>query len=354
MDRVLFSIIVPVYNTEKYVYKTINSIINQSFKDFEAILINDGSCDNSIAIAESLLLDSKINYKIVNQKHKGVSAARNEGIAVSQGKYLYFLDSDDYVDYNLLEMAASEIDNREPDIVFWNFDKVDENYNVVRRYNQNFITHLEQLTGEQLFINVLKEKVNFQISSAVYKKRIIEENNIRFYENCGSGEDEEFYLKVIYKAERTLYIDEDFFHHIIRKNTVNSCIAISNAAAFETFNRLAKYLENLHADKNFVWMVIYNKCPKEIIFSCNRIINRMETNRKNIDIPVDENMKKCLKRFKMWQFSLKELKCYIGIRIFLLNKDIYVALYKHVGKLRRFPAFSILIERKMMILWRRE
>ena len=98
------SIIIPVYNIEKYISNSIKSIINQTDKDFEVIIIDDGSTDNSIAIAQKLLKNTNINYKIIKQKNSGVSAARNTGIKHSNSNYIYFLDGDDFIDNKTIEI----------------------------------------------------------------------------------------------------------------------------------------------------------------------------------------------------------------------------------------------------------
>ena len=97
MKKPKFSIIVPVYNTEKYLKRCLDSIKSQSFKDYEVIIVNDGSTDNSSDII------SKYPYKIINQENLGLSRARNNGVKEASGDYLIFLDSDDYIEKDLLE-----------------------------------------------------------------------------------------------------------------------------------------------------------------------------------------------------------------------------------------------------------
>ena len=105
----IISIIVPVYNVEEYLQRCIDSILNQRFKDFELILINDGSTDNSLKICkEYSLSDSRV--KVINKENGGLSSARNAGINIAKGKYIGFVDSDDWINeemyqtlYNLLQ-----------------------------------------------------------------------------------------------------------------------------------------------------------------------------------------------------------------------------------------------------------
>ncbi len=102
------SVIVPVYNCEKYLEKCINSILSQTFDDLELILINDGSSDNSGKICDEFKeKDSRV--KIVHQKNMGVSVARNVGLDVSEGKYIGFIDGDDYIESDMYEIGRAHV-----------------------------------------------------------------------------------------------------------------------------------------------------------------------------------------------------------------------------------------------------
>ena len=112
------SIITPVYNVEECIERCIDSVINQTYKDFELLLIDDGSKDKSIHIAKSLLEKTDINYKIITQNNSGVSAARNRGIEEASGEYITFLDSDDYVDSRFVELMYKKAETTKCDVVF--------------------------------------------------------------------------------------------------------------------------------------------------------------------------------------------------------------------------------------------
>ena len=133
------SIIIPAYNVQNNIHNTLFSLLNQSNKNFEIILVNDGSTDNTLEVVERILSKNNlINYKIVNKENGGVSSARNVGILEAQGEYLYFLDGDDYVSPNMVSIVNSYIiNNNYPDIIAWGYDNVDENglslYNGVKR-----------------------------------------------------------------------------------------------------------------------------------------------------------------------------------------------------------------------------
>ena len=115
------SIITPVYNVEACIERCVKSVMDQTCRDFEFILIDDGSKDNSIHIAKSLLEPSDINYKIITQKNSGVSTARNEGIKQALGEYITFLDSDDYIDSQFIEFMINKAESTKCDVVFCSF-----------------------------------------------------------------------------------------------------------------------------------------------------------------------------------------------------------------------------------------
>ena len=102
MEKELISIIVPIYNVSKYLDKCLNSLINQTYKNIEIILINDGSTDNSISICLKYKKKDK-RIRLYNKKNGGLSSARNMGIKYSKGNYLFFVDSDDFLDLEIIE-----------------------------------------------------------------------------------------------------------------------------------------------------------------------------------------------------------------------------------------------------------
>lgn len=121
MDKPMFSIIIPVYKVEKYLTKCFESVKNQTYTDFEVILIDDGSPDNCPAICDSFVeIDSRC--KVIHQLNQGLSGARNTGLKAATGRYVYFLDSDDTIESNLLENVVQMFETYEVDIV--GFDAV--------------------------------------------------------------------------------------------------------------------------------------------------------------------------------------------------------------------------------------
>lgn len=132
MKEPLFSIVIPCYNVEKYLEGAIQSVLVQSFKDWEIILIDDGSKDSTATIIESYAkIDSRIHSYF--QMNKGVSEARNLGIKYASGKYVYFFDADDIIDNGLLTYLANLLFEESPDLIVFGYRKVDSNKKVIRR-----------------------------------------------------------------------------------------------------------------------------------------------------------------------------------------------------------------------------
>ena len=123
MKNYKISIIIPVYNTEKYIKECIESIIKQTYKNIEIIIVNDGSTDNSVNIIKDYQKKYK-RIKVINQKNKGPSAARNNGIKHSEGDYILFVDSDDWIEENMVEKMINSINNKETDLIICSYSQI--------------------------------------------------------------------------------------------------------------------------------------------------------------------------------------------------------------------------------------
>ena len=130
MKKNKFSIIVPVYNVEKYIEKCLESILNQTYDNFEIIVINDGSTDNSKKILDNYKTNKKI--KIINQDNQGLSIARNNGLGAASGDYILFIDSDDYIEEELLSTLNKNINNE--DLIRFQVQTVNENKEIIEKF----------------------------------------------------------------------------------------------------------------------------------------------------------------------------------------------------------------------------
>lgn len=165
----MFSIIVPVYNVEKYLDKCLASILEQTFKDFECIIIDDGSPDNSnIIIDKYVKLDQR--FKVIHQKNMGLSAARNAGLDIAKGDYIVFVDSDDYIADDYLEKFALKIADTDADMVICGLIEVYKDYEKNKVFTAESIKVIKQ--------NILADVWPSYVWNKCYKKDLF--TNIRF------------------------------------------------------------------------------------------------------------------------------------------------------------------------------
>ncbi|NLZ38774.1 MAG: glycosyltransferase [Firmicutes bacterium] len=275
------SIIIPAYNVQNNIHNTLFSLLNQSNKNFEIILVNDGSTDNTLEVVERILSKNNlINYKIVNKENGGVSSARNVGILEAQGEYLYFLDGDDYVSPNMVSIVNSYIiNNNYPDIIAWGYDNVDENGNVLREYFDRFDKNkikLQKMTGLEALENILLNKT-FWIwtCSAVYKKELITYNNLFYSEGCSSGEDHEFIFKALSIAKEVIFVDKVLSFYVQREGSISNSYNIRRFDVVGALQRSANYIK-INANDNILVDYLENNFLVDNFFynfdSCLRYI----------------------------------------------------------------------------------
>lgn len=204
----LISVVVPVYNASESVEATLQSIINQTYKNFEILVINDGSTDDSQEVIEELMLTYP-NIKLISQANAGVSSARNKGIENSSGKYISFLDSDDMFDPTFLEKMINSIVKASADYCYCGYNVISNN-SIKKKRTANF-------APKSPLKNYILGKLKLHTSTWLIKKDLLFENNIRFSENLNWGEDFEFFCKVLaygatgstVKEYLTYYVNEE-------------------------------------------------------------------------------------------------------------------------------------------------
>ncbi len=175
MEEELISVIVPVYNVEKYLQRCINSLINQTYKNLEIILINDGSEDKSGELCDKYKnIDPRI--KVIHKKNQGLGFARNTGLENATGKYISFIDSDDYIKENMLEKMYKYIKSDKSDTVLCNICDIEEEAICIKEDISNNV--LLRMIGANYSG---KNYIGMSVWRGLYSKEIIEDNNIRFY-----------------------------------------------------------------------------------------------------------------------------------------------------------------------------
>ncbi|UKK68366.1 glycosyltransferase [Prevotella communis] len=216
------SVILPVYNVEPYLDEALYSLENQTLKDIEIIAVNDGSTDNSLSILDKHALTDK-RISIYSQKNKGLSGARNTGLNLCQGEYVYFMDSDDIIDKTALEECYNYAKKNDADVCLFDAEVFYEKdaLQIPWDYNRNdTLVEDKKYEGLSLFNLLLdKEKhravVWLQFTRWEYLKKI----KLNFYDGL-IHEDELFTPQVILQTNRIYYLNRKFVKHRIRKSSI--------------------------------------------------------------------------------------------------------------------------------------
>lgn len=205
----LVTFIIPVYNTENYVGRAIDSVLAQTYANIEIILVNDGSTDNSLTICESYVRRNNA-IKLINQTNSGVSAARNAAMQVSKGKYIQFMDSDDEINNDMTETFMKLMSGND-------YDTVICGYSTIGRSNNNVVGETRCYRGKEiLFLAYLDKGLLSLISSSanmIFKKNIIEEHNLKFNSEFAIGEDGLFSLDYLSKSKQVYVINESLYNY---------------------------------------------------------------------------------------------------------------------------------------------
>lgn len=211
------TVIIPVYNVDKYLSRTVDSVLMQTFKDFEVICINDCSTDNSLEVLEDFALkDNRIKI-INNEKNLGAALARNVGIDSAQGEYIYFLDADDYIDDKYLECMVQKIEHENCDIVL-NLSIENETNGVVAKYNHPSMPKINP-EGEYLDkITTIHDALCF-IWARMYRKSFLSENNLRFLD-IHATDDVVFNTIVDMYTDKTFVFYGEKYHYTVNNTGV--------------------------------------------------------------------------------------------------------------------------------------
>ena len=234
------SIIVPIYNAEKYLNKCIDSLVNQTKKELEFILVNDGSTDSSEDIIKSYK-DKRIKY--FKNKNQGIGKTRNFGIDKATGKYLMFLDSDDYLDINACEKLYNKAIKEKSDLVVFDFYRVEET--------------LKEVTINNFKSSSLKENPNLLLDinlgpcNKLIKRELIDKNNTRFNEEL-KYEDTPFVTEIIKNANKISKLNEYLHYYVIHSNSETT---VRDERVFDII-KIIDIIRNQYKDEKYMEDVV--------------------------------------------------------------------------------------------------
>lgn len=310
-ENILLSVIIPCYNVEKFISKTLDSVISEKLENYEIILVNDGSADKTFEKLKEYSLKVK-NIKIINQNNFGVSNARNVGIQNSKGKYLYFIDGDDYLIKGTLGKYLKKLDNKIDIFLFNNIiNKNDKDYDT----KNNLIANL--YSSEEILKNIfLKNILKTVMGNFIVKKEIIIKNKIKFDENYKYSEDYNFLIKCLNYSDKVYYTNENIF--VYRKHNLSTMAKkinfnrLDSIRAIEILSGLSK-IKNNQDIRNY-YNIFYNMA---LIGNINELI------RKDSTIEEVKKYLNLLNEFKIREISKRNIKITIKLRIYFLFFKLY-------------------------------
>lgn len=312
MDKIDVSVIVPVYNAEEYIGNTLDSIINQDFKNFEVVVIDDGSTDESLEIISEKLSRSDISYNIVHQENSGVSSARNRGIEAAKGEYLVFIDADDYVTGNHL----SELYNGKTDFSMVQFIKKDGD-----RLSTPHHFSAELMYCEDFIRKELNMEMPFNFWQLMYRASLVNDNGIRFNPDLVYGEDIDFALRALIYGDEIAISNEATYYYIQHTDSAINTTEFRRFEIVDILENIAGFYRNQGRD-DLAELIVTSRIPKAIFgnmnyffyndYDFNEVISKM----KELDL-----MEKLSKYEGDSKFKSK-------IRLFLLSPKLYYKTWK--------------------------
>lgn len=258
----LVSIIIPVYNVEKYIRNCVESCINQTYSNIEVIVINDGSNDSSPIILDELAKKNK-KIKVIHKNNSGVSSTRNLGIIESNGEYIVFVDGDDYLSSDAIEYMVGLIEEESSEFAILKncFTKIGQ------PQFENIIT---KISNEDAVALLLGLSMELGCWNKIYSKKMLEREKIKFDENLFYGEGLDFILKVAQCANHIVLGTKSVYYY--RKNNLKSATSKFNYKKFENGEKsLLKVKQNLIINTskiNDVWMYHYAMFAQNVLVSC--------------------------------------------------------------------------------------
>ena len=335
------SIIVPVYNVDRYLEDCINSILNQSFYNFELILINDGSKDCSGEICDNYASKDK-RVKVIHKNNEGVSIARNIGIDMSKGKYIMFCDSDDVVEKDWCRSLYNLYTNNHNSVAVCGFNIIN--------YRNNKSENIFKIFNKDKKINYLKVKDFYELYdknllnypwNKIYDAKIIKENKIKFEENITLGEDLLFNLKYFEFVKGDIVVlNECKYNYILRDNE-----SLDNKYYKDLFGIYTMLYKSIY-DHMIIFKsdisIYIEKFYNSYFYMLNRVLkntfhsksnmNFIQKIKYNSEVMKSEEFKECLRYSDLDKMSLVYKKLYLRGNYILIY--IYENLSKFKSKLR--------------------
>ena len=289
MDKngIKISVIVPIYNAEKTLKKCINSILSQTYTNFELILVNDGSKDSSLSLCKNYSKkDSRI--VVINKENEGCIAARRSGIEISKGEYIMFVDSDDWIDINTLNIVSEEINKNSSDVIIFNMNRVIGKFGFIKRIgNKEYFIKRQIFEGDEIRKELASAYLHghpfpSNLCGKVYKNKYLRECGKYLDRLVFLGEDLYYNMEIFLKINKVSIINKELYYYRVGGNT-------------------SKYMEYLFRDMINGYMI-----QKEVIEEYYQDTKQQRYN--GISIMLLNTLKTCLENIFLSKLTDSEIK----------------------------------------------
>lgn len=336
MNEKKLSVIVPTFNSSDTIERLMHSLLNQTFRDFEVVFIDDGSTDDTVEKIRKTLEDSRFSYQlIVNESNRGPGYSRNRGIENANGDYIVFIDSDDMVredhlstfyknvsDYDSVFIKGLKVDGA-GNLYDFKVDRFDSLIELSRKSN-NVIKSTDIINLEMLM------EIPFSFVFLLYKKEIILKNNIRFNEEFNYAEDTEFAIRYLANCNEVKFVNKYTYYYYQEEDSISKASSLKRFESVSLWDGLYAYFNNL-SSKDLIFnelgeKLVHSRIPKFIFGNMNYFFYN-DYDKDEIFKKMDElNLFDKLKDFKT--FSKGDWKFRIKVGLFLLSPDFYYRIWK--------------------------
>lgn len=294
MNEIKISVIVPVYNVEKYLKRCLNSILSQNLKEIEVIIINDCSIDSSLKIIQEYMKKDKRIILINKEKNEGISSARNSGLKIAKGKYILQIDSDDWIEQDYFKDMYNIASKNNADIVISDFFHDYNGKKIVYKIDQ-YGKREEELTKRKIFENLGKGKSAYSVWNKLVKREIYENNKIKFIDGTSAGDDLVVTPILFYNSNKIIKLNKAYLHYMQNPNSITKKPKYSELIdVYNSLNELEKFFKNKGYDYflkdlrfTFITAYIFKVKPKFKVKLYNKILEEfllLLEERKNIDL----------------------------------------------------------------------
>lgn len=326
------SIIIPVYNVEKYIERCLQSCLEQDLEvsDYEIIVVNDGSPDNSLEIANNFAREHS-NIKILDQQNYGLSVARNEGLKIAQGKYIWFVDSDDWIKTNCILELYNLCNDNNLDVLL--FDAWDVENDIYKKRN-SIKSNTNQI---EIGINYLDYyNIVFPVCFKIFKRNFLTSNSIYFLQNI-YHEDNEFTPRMFYYANRVLSIKKSLYYVNTNPNSITR--SVNSKKAYDLILICRSYLAFLEDNKigNGIQIHFFNLMGLLINSSLFEIfkLNKIERNKYYYFLKSNQNLFDYLKKSNILKYRIEAYFFIVSSYLFFKFYAIAFILKKVYKKFSR-------------------